>query len=127
MDTSRLRTPSGARLNGGTPKASRSPSRRRQKNLESREKFQEVLEFFLLQGRVLVNPLRPCSCAPPSLARAAARLPAAPFPCPSGHLRPAISSRERPLPVGWPRLASHAPAQVFPAPPAPCRRPPGGV
>src|SRR6478672_493292 len=46
MDTSRLRTPSGARLNGGTPKASRSPPWRRQKNLEGQEKFQGVFEFF---------------------------------------------------------------------------------
>src|SRR4029077_17871796 len=43
-------------------------------------KVSRGLRIFLLQGPVLVNPLRPCSCAPPSLARAAARLPAAPFP-----------------------------------------------
>ena len=46
MGTSRLRTPSGARLNRGTPKASRSPQWRRRKNLEGRKKFQGVDEKF---------------------------------------------------------------------------------
>ena len=60
-------------------------------------------------------------------ARAAARLPIAPSPYPSGLLRLAISSREpRPRP-GWRRPASRAPARPCPTQPAPCRRPAAGV
>ena len=60
-------------------------------------------------------------------ARAAARLPIAPSPYPSGLLRFAISSREpRPRP-GWRRPASRAPARPCPAQPAPCRPPADGV
>ena len=56
-------------------------------------------------------------------ARAAARLPIAPSPYPSGLFRLAISSREpRPRP-GWRRPASRAPARPCPTQPAPCRPP----
>jgi hypothetical protein len=69
MGTSRLQTPSGARLNRGTPKASRSPRWRRQKNLEDQEKFQGVgaifFEEIFFRGIGSVNFFLPCSAASP--------------------------------------------------------------
>ena len=59
-------------------------------------------------------------------ARAAAQLPIAPSPYPSGLFRFAISSQEpRPRP-GWRQPVSRAPARPCPTQPAPCR-PPDGV
>ncbi|MET4386688.1 hypothetical protein ABIB73_002433 [Bradyrhizobium sp. F1.4.3] len=60
-------------------------------------------------------------------ARAAARLPIAPSPCPSGLLRSALSSREPRSRPGWRRPASRAPARPCPMQPAPCRPPADGV
>ena len=50
MATSRLRTPPAPVSFGGTPKASRSPHGRRQKNLEAGKKFQGADEIFLRNG-----------------------------------------------------------------------------
>jgi hypothetical protein len=126
MGTSRLRTPSGARLNRGTPRASRSPRWRRQKNLEGRKKFQGVSEFFpgKNSGWLTLSVRAPCR---PSLARAAARLPTAPFPYATGHLRLAIFSRDTALGLGWPLPSSRVRTRPCPKPPAPCQRPAAGA
>ena len=66
----------GARLNRGTPKASRSPRWRRQKNLEDQENFQGVSAIFFCKesGRLTFSFRAPPRR--PSLTRAAGRLPA---------------------------------------------------
>jgi hypothetical protein len=123
MDTSRLRTPSGARLNGGTPKASRSPPWRRQKNLEGQEKFQGVFEFFCCK-----DPCWLTLCVRAPARRLASRVPQRGFqpPLSRSHraLSACISSRECPPPIGWPRLASHAVSNAACAPRRPAKNHP---
>jgi hypothetical protein len=93
MGTSGLRTPSGARLNCGTPKAPRSPRWRRPKNLERRKKFQGVGEIFLSKKLAVVNRSLSGPLGRPNPARAAARLPIAPSLCPKRRFPPGLFPR----------------------------------
>src|SRR6185437_9833089 len=102
----------------GTPKASRSPQWRRQKNLEGQKKFQEVGAIFFAQdSRWLIRSCRPIP------APGAVVPPTSPSRSPTGRPRLAPASRSRFVRPRGTRPSLRAPSAPCPAPPAPLQLP----